>query len=72
MDFQSIVVEYVNLQNVMGLVETPFPDTADLKKLGWRSVSFVMGHRGCVLTTNNNAPSFLVSASHKISHRNYE
>lgn len=63
---------YINLQNVMGLIETPFPDTTDLKKLGWRSVSFVMGLRSCVLTTNNNASSFLVSASHKISHRNYE
>jgi hypothetical protein len=32
---------YVNLEHVMGLKETPFPNTSELSVLGWRSVSFI-------------------------------
>jgi hypothetical protein len=62
---------YVNLQHIVGLKETPYPDTKELSELGWRTVSFVIGHRSCVLTTSSNAPSFLVKSTHLIHHRNY-
>lgn len=62
---------YVNLQDVMGLSETPFPDTTELGALGWRSVSFVMGHRSCVLTTKLDASDIIVKAAHPIHHRHY-
>ncbi len=50
---------YVNLQDVMRLVETPFPDVTPLAVLGYRSVSFLEGHRSCVLCAGSSAPSFL-------------
>lgn len=50
---------YVNLEDVTGLVETPFPDITSLALLGYRSVSFLNGHRSCVLCADPNAPSFL-------------
>jgi len=60
---------YVNLQHVVGLFETPFPDATELELLGWRSVSFVMGHRSCVFTTRLDASDILVKAAHPIHHR---
>lgn len=50
---------YVNLEDVIGFIETPFPDVTPLALLGYRSVSFLEGHRSCVLCANSNAPSFL-------------
>jgi hypothetical protein len=50
---------YVNLEDVMGFIETPFPDVTPLALLGYRSVSFLEGHRSCVLCANPSAPSFL-------------
>lgn len=50
---------YVNLKNVMGLVESPFPDITPLALLGYRSVSFLEGHRSCILCAAPSAPSFL-------------
>lgn len=50
---------YVNLRDVMRLIETPLPDVTPLAAFGYRSVSFLEGHRSCVLYANSNAPSFL-------------
>lgn len=50
---------YVNLQEVMHLIETPLPDVTPLAALGYRSVSFMEGHRSCVLYAHSNVPSFL-------------
>lgn len=60
---------YVNLTDVSGLRETPFPDAAPIDKLGWRSVSFLMGYRSCALSLAEDAPSFLSSAHQRIVHR---
>lgn len=45
--------------DVMRLIETPLPDVTSLAALGYRSVSFLEGHRSCVLCADPNAPSFL-------------
>jgi hypothetical protein len=50
---------YVNLKDVMLLVETSFPDISPLAALGYRSVSFVQGYRSCVLCADPSAASFL-------------
>jgi len=50
---------YVNLQDVMGMKVTPFPDVAPLASLGWRSVAFVEGHWSSVLTATERAPALL-------------
>lgn len=60
---------YVNLQDVMGLIEAPFPDTAALRSHSWRSVSFVMGLRACVLTATPGAPAFLQAVVAQFVHR---
>lgn len=60
---------YINLQHVMGLSETPYPDITELESCDWRSVSFVMGHRSHVFTTKLDAPDILVKAAHPIHHR---
>lgn len=60
---------YVNLQDVMGVVMTPFPDVTALASLGWRSVSFVKGHWSCVLTAADDAPENLRTAVGKLVHR---
>lgn len=60
---------YVNLENVMGLIEAPFPDVTSLGGQLWRSVSFILGYRACVLVARADAPSFLVEASGKIVQR---
>ena len=59
---------YVNLEDVMGLIETPYPDVSPLAALGYRSVSFLNGHRSCVFCAELDAPSFL-SSHHGITHR---
>ncbi len=60
---------YVNLTDVSGLQETPFPDLTPIENLGWRSVSFLMGHRSCTLATAKQAPSLLHPAVKRIVHR---
>ena len=60
---------YVNLTDVSGLREAPFPDLAPIDVLGWRSVSFLMGYRSCTLSVSANAPSFLHEALKRIVHR---
>lgn len=60
---------YVNLSDVSGLRETPFPDLTPVDSLGWRSVSFLMGHRSCTLSVAAAAPSFLRNALRRIVHR---
>jgi hypothetical protein len=60
---------YINLQDVMGLIEAPYPDVTDLANLPWRSISFVMGRRSCVLTARGHAPKFLSAAVGTIKHR---
>jgi hypothetical protein len=60
---------YVNLADVSGLRETPFPDLTPIDSLGWRSVSFLMGYRSCTLSVAANAPSFLRNALKRIVHR---
>ena len=60
---------YVNYEDVMGLLEVPFPDVAELRAQPWRSVSFIIGHRACVLVAQPHAPSFIRAAQGKIVHR---
>jgi Putative endonuclease, protein of unknown function (DUF1780) len=60
---------YVNLQNVMGLIEKPAPKFTALQSHPWRSVSFVMGARACVLAVSSGAPGFLRSAHGQVVHR---
>lgn len=60
---------YVNLSDVFGLVETPFPNLNALKALGYRSVAFVMGRRSSTLTADNDAPTFIKAAVGRIVHR---
>ena len=60
---------YVNLIHTFEFVETPFPDVTALSLLGWRSVSFVKGHRSSVLTATCNAPNFIRSAVGRVVHR---
>ena len=60
---------YVNLDDVMGLVETPFPDVTSLRLQPWRSVSFQMGRRTCVLVARDDAPDFLRAAMGRVTHR---
>jgi hypothetical protein len=60
---------YVNLQDVMGLADVPYPDVTALRALPWRSVSFVIGWRSCVLVARVGAPEFLNSAVGQVTHR---
>jgi len=60
---------YINYEDVMGLTEVPFPDVAALRAQPWRSVSFIIGHRACVLVAQPHAPSFVRAAQGKIVHR---
>jgi hypothetical protein len=60
---------YVNITDVSGLRETPFPDLAPIDRLGFRSVSFLMGFRSCTLSAAADAPPFLHSALKRIVHR---
>ncbi len=60
---------YVNLDDVMGLDETSFPDVASLRLQPWRSVSFQMGRRACVLVARDDAPDFLKAAIGRVTHR---
>ena len=60
---------YVNLTDVTGLRETPFPDLAPIDVLGGRSFSFLMGYRSCTLSVSADAPSFLRNALNRIVHR---
>lgn len=52
---------YVDLDNVMGMVEAPYPDVSTLASLGYRSVSFLDGHRSGVFCAAPNSPVFLHS-----------
>lgn len=60
---------YVNLNDVFGLVETPFTDLEALKALGYRSVAFVMGYRSSTLVATSDAPAFIKAAVGRIVHR---
>lgn len=60
---------YVNYEDVMGLIEVPFPDVTALLDQPWRSVSFVLGQRACVLVARADAPPFLTQATGRIVHR---
>jgi Putative endonuclease, protein of unknown function (DUF1780) len=60
---------YVNLEDVMGLVETPFSDVTSLRSQPWRSVTFLMGRRTCVLVARDDAPEFLKAAVGRVIHR---
>ena len=60
---------YVNLNDVFGLVEAPFPDLKPFKALGYRSVAFVMGYRSSTLVATNDAPIFVKSALGQIVQR---
>lgn len=60
---------YVNLLDVYDLIETPYPDISSLRSQPWRSVSFVMGFKACVLFARDDAPAFLKSAMSKVIHR---
>ena len=60
---------YVNLQDVMGLAEIPHPDATALRALSWRSVSFMMGRRACVIVAREGAPEFLKPAVGRVKHR---
>lgn len=60
---------YVNLLDVYGLVETPYPDITAMRSLPWQSVSFLMGFKACVLFAQDDAPAFLKSAMGKVIHR---
>jgi hypothetical protein len=50
---------YVDLLDVIDIIETPFPDVTILSELGYRSVSFLESHHSCILCTDPSAPSFL-------------
>jgi hypothetical protein len=50
---------YINLQDVMGLIEAPYPNVQGLANLGFRSVSFLDGHRSCIFCAAAYAPSFM-------------
>ncbi len=63
---------YVNLLNTSEFIETPFPNVSSLETLGWRSVSFIKGYRGCVLTSANDAPIFIRNAIGVVMHRDTE
>lgn len=63
---------YVNLLNVYEFIEVPFPNVFALSSLGWRSVSFVKGHRSCVLTVADDAPSFFRNNIGRVVHRKVE
>jgi hypothetical protein len=60
---------YVNLLNVYEFIEVPFPSVSALSSLGWKSVSFVKGHRSCVLTAAKDAPNFLRNNIGRVMHR---
>jgi len=60
---------YVNLNDVFGLVEAPFPDLKPLEALGYRSVAFVMGYRSSTLVATNDAPIFVKYAVGQILQR---
>ncbi len=60
---------YVNLDDVMGLDEAIFPDVTSLRLQPWRSVSFQMGRRTCVLAARDDAPDFLRAAMGRVTHR---
>jgi len=60
---------YVNLLDVYGLIENPYPDISELRSQQWRSVSFVMGFRACIFFAREDAPTFLQKAMGKVNHR---
>ena len=60
---------YVNLSDVFGLVEAPFPELTALESLGYRSVAFVMGYRSSTLAAKGDAPSFITGPLSQIAHR---
>lgn len=63
------LVVYVNLKHIDGLDEVPFPNTDTLASHGWRSVSFLKGHRSCTLVAQSDAPTFITGALGTVVHR---
>ena len=61
---------YVNLTAVFDLVETPFPDCAELQSLGYRSVAFIMHDQSVTLAANSDAPIFVRRSVGQICRRN--
>ena len=59
---------YVNLKEVVYVIEDPYPDTSNLKNSGWRSVSFVKGQRSCCFYAQNDAPVFIKNVLGRVSH----
>lgn len=60
---------YVNLQHVFDVISNPFPDTSGIAERGWRSISFVKGHRSCCFFARADAPAFLQDCSGRLIHR---
>lgn len=61
---------YVNLQHIVGIKDSPWPDLSALEAQGWRSVSFTRGvATSCVLTAGESAPGFLKEALGKFMRR---
>jgi hypothetical protein len=60
---------YVNLEDVHGYIGTPLPSPDQLRKHGFRSVSFVMGLFSGVLMATESAPDFLKNRTPRISRR---
>lgn len=60
---------YVNLKDVMALIEQRFPDIQSLQSHPWRSVSFVIGYRSGILSASAAAPEFIRNAVGKVVHR---
>lgn len=63
---------YVNLLHTFEFVELPFPDATELSSHGWRSVSFVKGHRSSVFMATSAAPIYIRDCVGRIVHRKVE
>lgn len=60
---------YVNLENIFGVDEDPYPDVSEIQNCGWRSVSFVEGLIACCFCASENAPEWLREAIGEIRHK---
>lgn len=63
---------YVNLQHVIVLDESPFPDTSTLARYGWRSVSFVKGQTASCFYAAEGAPPWLKEQEGSVRHKVWE
>jgi hypothetical protein len=60
---------YVNLMDVMYVLEEPFPNVARLASTGWRSISFEKGQRSCCFYARDDAPEFIRNTLGHVTHR---